>query len=243
MMKTLTMPPSSDESLRILSPKNEIKSTDIQEILSINNESENANTNASISSSKQVPFYLGISEVLPSLYLCGACAIVRPETLESLEIKFVVNATVELPDTPLPDERPEYMRVPIKDSRESNLIEYFDQVADMIEKTRQEDGKSLVHCVAGVSRSVSLVLAYLMKYADMSLKNAFQHVRSVRPQVRPNLGFFKQLIDYEQRLYGTSTVSMVHCSALGEEIPDVYEPEYRTMELLYQKYRRSFARR
>lgn len=193
--------------------------------------------------SKQVPFYLGISEVLPSLYLCGACAVVRPETLENLEIKFVVNATVELPDTPLPDEKPEYLRVAIKDSRESNLIDYFDQVADRIEKIRQEDGKSLVHCVAGVSRSVSLVLAYLMKYADMSLKNAFHHVRSVRPQVRPNLGFFKQLIEYEQRLFGCTTVSMVPCSALGEEIPDVYEPEYRTMELLYQKYRRSFARR
>lgn len=181
--------------------------------------------------------------MLPSLYLCGACAVVQPKTLENLEIKFVVNATVELPDTPLPDNPPEYLRIPIKDSRDSNLIEYFDQVADTIERVRQEDGKSLVHCVAGVSRSVSLVLAYLMEYADMSLKNAFQHVRSVRPQVRPNTGFFKQLIEYEQRLYGNTTVSMVHCSAVGEEIPDVYEPEYRTMELLYQKYRRNFARR
>lgn len=181
--------------------------------------------------------------MLPSLYLCGACAIVRPETIEKLEIKFVVNATVELPDTPLPDIRPEYLRVPIKDTRESNLIEYFDRVADLIEKTREQNGRSLVHCVAGVSRSVSLILAYLMKYADMSLKAAFQHVRSVRPQVRPNTGFFKQLIEYEQRLHGTTSVSMIHCTALGEEIPDLYEPEYRTMELLYQKYRRSFARR
>lgn len=186
---------------------------------------------------------MGISEILPSLYLCGACAIVRPETLENLEIKFVVNATVELPDTPLPNEPPSYLRVPIKDVRESNLMEYFDQVADLIEKTRQEYGKSLVHCVAGVSRSASLVIAYLIKYADMTLKSAFQHVRSIRPQVRPNIGFFKQLIEYEQRLHGTTTVAMVHCTSLGEEIPDVYEPEYRTMELLYQKYRRNFARR
>lgn len=198
----------------------------------------------SLSLHSKVPFYLGISEVLPSLYLCGACAVVRPETLENLEIKFVVNATVELPDTPLPDNRPPtYLRVPVKDSRDSNLNEYFDQVADMIEKTRQEDGKSLVHCVAGVSRSVSLILAYLMKYADMNLKQAFNHVRSARPQVRPNTGFFKQLIEYEQRLKGNTTVAMVPCSSLGEDIPDVYEPEYRTMELLYQKYRRSFARR
>lgn len=77
----------------------------------------------------------------------------------------------------------------------------------------------------------------------MSLKNAFQHVRSVRPQVRPNVGFFKQLIAYEERLYGQSSVSMIPCAALNEEIPDVYEEQYKTMELLYQKYRRSFARR
>lgn len=191
----------------------------------------------------QVPFYLGITEVLPCLYLCGACAIVRPETIECLEIKFVVNATIELPDTPLPDIAPEYLRVPVKDTRESNLLDYFDKVADLIEKTRQDDGRSLVHCVAGVSRSVSLVLAYLMKYSNMSLKSAFQYVRSVRPQVRPNIGFFKQLIEYEQRLRGVTTVSMVRCSAVDEEIPDVYEPEYQTLELMYQKYRRNFARR
>jgi atypical dual specificity phosphatase len=192
----------------------------------------------------QIPFYLGISEVLPTLYLCGACAIVKPEKLENLRIKFVVNATVELPDTPLPDEKPDYLRIPIKDSSSANLFEYFDQVAEMIEKTRENnDGRTLVHCVAGVSRSVSLVLAYLMKYQKMSLKSAFHHVKSIRPQIRPNTGFFKQLIDYEERIHGSSSVQMIYCSALGENIPDVYEPEYRTMELLYQKYRRSIARR
>lgn len=46
-MKTLTMPPSSDENLRILPTENKIKSTDIQEILSINNENDNRNTNSS----------------------------------------------------------------------------------------------------------------------------------------------------------------------------------------------------
>lgn len=247
MMKTLTMPtapPTTDDSLRILTDDKTIKSTKIQEMLGINSGSENVNNNSNtVTASNQVPFYFGISEILPTLYLCGACAVVQPETLEKLQVKFVVNATVELPDTPLPDDRPEYLRIPIKDTRESNLIEFFDQVADAIEKTRQSEGKSLVHCVAGVSRSASLVIAYLMKYSDMSLKQAFQHVRSIRPQVRPNVGFFKQLIEYEQRLFGTTTVSMVHCSSLGEEIPDVYESEYKAMELLYQKYRRNFARR
>lgn len=51
MMKTLTMSPSADESLRMLSPQDEIKSTQIQEILSINNENGNvSSTNASADS-------------------------------------------------------------------------------------------------------------------------------------------------------------------------------------------------
>jgi hypothetical protein len=88
-------------------------------------------------STKQLPFYLGISEVLPTLYLCGACAISRTEILEKLDVKFVVNATLELPDTPLPEPEPNYLRVPIKDTKESNLIEWFDQVADLIEEVRK----------------------------------------------------------------------------------------------------------
>ena len=46
----------------------------------------------------------------------------------------MVNATVELPDTPLPDDRPNYLRVAIKDTKDANLLEYFDQVADLIEQ-------------------------------------------------------------------------------------------------------------
>lgn len=72
--------------------------------------------------------------MLPTLYLCGACAISRTEILEKLDVKLVVNATLELPDTPLPEPEPNYLRVPIKDTKESNLIEYFDQVADLIEE-------------------------------------------------------------------------------------------------------------
>lgn len=89
---------------------------------------------SSIYSTKQLPFYMGISEVLPTLYLCGACAIARTEVLEKLDVKLVVNATVELPDTPLPDDKPNYLRVSIKDTKEAKLIEYFDTVADLIEQ-------------------------------------------------------------------------------------------------------------
>lgn len=48
----------------------------------------------------------------------------------------------------------------------------------------------LVHCLAGVSRSASLILAYLTKYHTRSLEKAFHLLQSIRPLVRPNIGFW-----------------------------------------------------
>lgn len=121
----------------------------------------------------------GISEVLPSLFLCGA-GVAIPCFIEKLGITCVVNAAPELPDTPLPDSNPLYYQVPVLDKGEIDLKYYFDEVADLIEQVRLADGCSMVHCVAGVSRSASLCIAYLMKHMGMTLRDAFAHVRRVR---------------------------------------------------------------
>lgn len=122
----------------------------------------------------------GISEVLPYLYLCGA-GVAIPCFISKLEVTCVINAAPELPDTPLPeDSKPIYLQIPVLDKGDLDLKCYFDEVADLIEEVRQMKGKCMVHCVAGVSRSASLCLAYLMKYLKMGLRDAFSLVRTVR---------------------------------------------------------------
>lgn len=61
-----------------------------------------------------------------------------------------------------------------------------------------------MHCMAGVSRSASLVMIYLVKYERMTLRQAYHYVKSARPVIRPNVGFWKQMVDYEKRLRGAS---------------------------------------
>lgn len=101
--------------------------------------------------------------------------------MQQLGITCVINCAPELPDTPLHDApRPQYLQIPILDKNDVNIRQYFDEVADLIEHTRLENGKVMVHCVAGVSRSASLCLAYLMKYMKMSLHNAYYLVKSLR---------------------------------------------------------------
>ncbi|XP_037796407.1 dual specificity protein phosphatase 18-like [Penaeus monodon] len=102
-------------------------------------------------------------------------------------------------------------------------------IADKIEEVRRRGGRVLVHCVAGVSRSPALVLAYLVKHCDMSLREAFLHARKARPNIRPNAGFFAQLIEFEREVRGGASVTLVRDAALGLAIPDVCEDELRVL--------------
>lgn len=60
-----------------------------------------------------------------------------------------------------------------------------------------------MHCQAGVSRSPTIVIAYLMRQFGISTNEAFNKVREMRPIVAPNIVFMSQLMDYESRLKAT----------------------------------------
>lgn len=64
----------------------------------------------------------------------------------------------------------------------------------------QQQGKVLVHCRAGVSRSATVCIAYLMQKQQMSLDAAFEFVVSRRPIIDPNLNFIQQLQRFEASL-------------------------------------------
>lgn len=58
----------------------------------------------------------------------------------------------------------------------------------------------LVHCLAGVSRSVTVTLAYIMFARALSLNDAFSLVRARKPDVSPNFHFMEQLHSFERQL-------------------------------------------
>lgn len=62
---------------------------------------------------------------------------------------------------------------------------------------RAQGTRVLVHCKMGVSRSAATVLAYAMKQYGWGLEQALTHVQELRPTVRPNPGFLRQLQTYQ----------------------------------------------
>ncbi|RWS21426.1 dual specificity protein phosphatase 14-like isoform X2 [Leptotrombidium deliense] len=103
----------------------------------------------------------------------------------------------------------EFYKYDIEDTEDADISHVFDTFADKVHSNSNNQKKTLVHCYAGVSRSATLVLAYLMKYEKLNLRDAFNYLRERRPVVRPNNGFFKQLIAYELKLFGKTSVHMI----------------------------------
>ena len=92
------------------------------------------------------------------------------------------------------------LNIPARDVEWEHINKYFDEAADFIKECEKENGKVFVHCMCGVSRSSTLVAAYLIREKGMSAHDAIDHIHSYRKKVDPNKGFRQQLEDYEKSL-------------------------------------------
>lgn len=166
-----------------------------------------------------------MAEITEFLYLGGLAAAKMEEELMEKGITCVINASIEAPD--INYESIKATRIRLQDNPTCNIGIHFDLVADKIDKVRRERGKVFVHCIAGISRSATLVLAYLMKYHKMKLIDAHAYVKKRRPLIRPNAGFWKDLVDFEKKLFHKNTVDMVE-SKIGL-VPSIYKDELKNL--------------
>ena len=70
---------------------------------------------------------------------------------------------------------------------------------NFINNTVEEKSNILVHCMAGISRSASLVIYFLMKKYHMNYFEAEKIVKDRRQIITPNISFRNQLLGYQER--------------------------------------------
>lgn len=75
----------------------------------------------------------------------------------------------------------------------------------------------LIHCQAGVSRSATIVIAYLMKHTRMTMTDAYKFVKGKRPIISPNLNFMGQLLEFEEDLNNGVTPRILTPKLMGVE--------------------------
>ncbi|XP_035503000.1 dual specificity protein phosphatase 22-B-like [Scophthalmus maximus] len=136
----------------------------------------------------------GINKVLPNLYLGNFKDARDPELLARHNITHILS----IHDAAAPVlEDMMYLCISAADHPKQNLIQYFRDSITFIHESRLKGEGCLVHCVAGVSRSVTLVVAYIMTVTGRGWVESLAAVRAARPCAGPNLGFLRQLEEFE----------------------------------------------
>lgn len=145
---------------------------------------------------------MNVCEILPNLWL-GNIKIAQTLTFFiDHKIKCVINCSKDLP---FYNEKCINVRVSVHDNLEkkeiNRLYDYFDTCSDFIHKHLTNNEPILVHCYAGKQRSASIILAYLMKYAKISLYDGVNLIQSKRFQAfTPGINFLSSLEKYENYL-------------------------------------------
>uniref|UniRef100_A0A8C5M5K3 Dual specificity protein phosphatase n=1 Tax=Leptobrachium leishanense TaxID=445787 RepID=A0A8C5M5K3_9ANUR len=143
-----------------------------------------------------------VDEVWPRLYLGDQEIAANRGELIQLRITHILNATHSRWRGAEGYEgmNISYMGIDAQDSPTFDMSVHFYTAADFIHNAlRDKGGKILVHCAVGVSRSATLVLAYLMIHHDMTLVDAITTVKD-RRGIIPNRGFLRQLINLDNTL-------------------------------------------
>ena len=89
----------------------------------------------------------------------------------------------------------------------------------------------LVHCVQGISRSASVVLAYLIKYEGMSTDAAVALVKRRRGIANPNAGFLRQLRAYEAALRSRVCTEVTVCGSACDDFGPFVDIRIRVCDL------------
>ncbi|KAK9890501.1 hypothetical protein WA026_010580 [Henosepilachna vigintioctopunctata] len=151
---------------------------------------------------------INVDLIEPNLYLGGLAAAKDVGTLSKLKITHIL--TIDC--CPLPRQILELKELNIKfvqlsDQPKEDILSSFDDTYLFIEDGIQK-GNVLVHCYFGVSRSATLVIAYIMKKYSLNYVDAFQKVKLKRSIVYPNHGFVSQLHLYKEMGYTTDKNNM-----------------------------------
>ena len=134
------------------------------------------------------------SKITDNIYIGNKNTSVMKKYLNEIGITHIIRVGEGLKDHYLKEF--EYFSIDIWDNIKANLYSYFQPVIYWIDQCVEKNGKVLVHCYMGKSRSVTLVCCYLIKKNKIDYNKALELVQKHREIADPNDGFMKQLKEF-----------------------------------------------
>ena len=126
------------------------------------------------------------------LYISGYKTASTASDLQNLKITNIINCSGDLCEN-LSFSGIDYLTLNIGDNVSENIECLFFKCINYINEAKEKKGKVLIHCYKGVSRSVSVLISYLIFLNKWTYDEAFDFVQSKRAIANPNIGFYLQL--------------------------------------------------
>ncbi|XP_037514448.1 uncharacterized protein LOC119390817 [Rhipicephalus sanguineus] len=141
------------------------------------------------------------TEILEYLYLGSEWNASNLEELKDKGVGHILNVTREI-DNFYPGLF-DYFNIRVYDDETTEMLKHWDKTYKYIAQAKEQGSKVLVHCKMGISRSASVVIAYVMKAYGWDLRQALDFVKTRRSCIKPNSGFLKQLETYQGILHAS----------------------------------------
>ncbi len=138
------------------------------------------------------------NEIIPNLWLGNLKSGINKQELNKRNIKRIV-ITILGAQRRYPTDF-KYLVIPLRDIFIEKISNHFDEAHKYIEEGLSNNEGVLIHCVAGISRSATIVISYLMRSKNITSKKAFYMVKNKRPIAGPNVGFIRELMDLSKVL-------------------------------------------
>eukprot|EP00758_Cryptobia_borreli_P007504 Tbor_TRINITY_DN5306_c2_g2::TRINITY_DN5306_c2_g2_i1::g.4353::m.4353 len=156
-------------------------------------------------------------KIIDNLY-CGSLKSAQsPIVYKRLNIKYILTVGRKL--EPFVPEGIKHKTVVVDDIEGAIIDGSFTEATEFINEAISQQVGCLVHCFAGMSRSATVVIAYLMAYRNMRMDKAYLLTKEGRAAIYPNISFFEQLIKYDEVLFPDDTRPLDIVSLHREIVP------------------------
>ena len=132
-----------------------------------------------------------------------------------------------------------YKHIPVEDVETSDLLHHFEPCIEYIHSGITQNQNVLIHCISGISRSVTLISAYLLSIALVANPSkSLSYIQSLSPSAQPNPGFESQLniwhsmgsrgVDHGNRMYRAWLLTSVQSSIINQQHGNDYNDQTST---------------
>uniref|UniRef100_A0A6A7FSF3 protein-tyrosine-phosphatase n=2 Tax=Hirondellea gigas TaxID=1518452 RepID=A0A6A7FSF3_9CRUS len=148
---------------------------------------------------------IGPTRILPFLYLGSQHDANNRQMLQDHCVLYELNVSISCPKPDFVQDS-HFLRIPVNDNFSEKLTPYFWDAFNFIDKVRESGGSVLVHCLAGISRSATVAIAFVMKHLHLPYEEAYRYVKNRRPTISPNINFVGQLLELDKHLRREGTL-------------------------------------